>query len=182
MVPSKKPARFKGLVQVYTGDGKGKTTAALGLALRAAGHGYRTYIGQFMKGRRYGELVSAKRLAPFLTIEQFGGREFLHLIDSGKEKDIRRAENGLKRCLEAMLSGEYRIVVLDEINVAIYFKLLSTRSVVDFLDKRPPDVEVVLTGRRAPASIIRRADLVTEMRSRKHYYDRGVTAREGIEK
>jgi len=175
-------AAFKGTVQVYTGNGKGKTTAALGLALRAAGHGYRTYIGQFMKGQHYGELVSLKRLSSWIQLEQFGRKSFLHVTKDPKPGDIRRARRGLQRCLKAMRSGRYRIIVLDEVNVALYFNLLDEKDVLSFLDRRPADVEVVLTGRYAPPAILRRADLVTEMKEKKHYYRKGLAARDGIEK
>lgn len=175
-------AKFKGYVQVYTGNGKGKTTAALGLALRAAGHGLRVYIGQFLKGQEYGELASAGRLAPFVSIEQFGRRGFVHVTERLEDEDIARAKRGLRKCLKAMLSGKYRIIVLDEINVALHFELLSEKEVRDLLDRKPEDVEVVLTGRYAPSWLVRRADLVTEMREKKHYYNKGVKARPGIEK
>jgi cob(I)alamin adenosyltransferase len=178
----KKRPPFKGYIQVYTGNGKGKTTAALGLALRAAGSGLRTYIGQFMKGQRYGELESVKKLAPLVVIEQFGRRTFLHVAKTPDPEDIRRARLGLERCRAAMLSGEFDIVVLDEVNVAVLFHLVSTKDVLAVLDERPPTVELVLTGRCAPPSFIRRADLVTEMRERKHYYRDNVPARRGIEK
>jgi cob(I)alamin adenosyltransferase len=140
-----------GYIQVYTGNGKGKTTAALGLALRASGWGFKTYVAQFLKGRP-------------------------------DDEDMTRARAGLEKALEAMLSGDYRIVVLDEVNTAVHFKILPEQEVLDFLDKRPAGVEVILTGRYAPDSFIVRADLVTEMTAVKHYYDRGVKAREGIEK
>jgi len=182
MAAPKKTEPFRGYVQIYTGDGKGKTTAALGLALRAAGHEFHTYVGQFMKGQSYGELDSTVRLAPFITIEQFGRKSFLHIKDHPPQAEINRARRGLAHCRAAMLSGEYRIVVLDEILVAVFFKLLSEADVRAFLDEKPNDVEVVLTGRRAPASLIRRADLVTEMKERKHYYRKGVAARRGIER
>jgi len=178
-----KPETFQGLVQVYTGNGKGKTTAALGLALRAAGHGLRTYIGQFLKGRPTGELVAAARLAPLIAIEQFGRKEFIRVTDGGPDdEDVERARRGLVKCLEAMLSGEFRIVVLDEANTAMHFKILDEGDVLEFLAKRPAEVEVLLTGRYAPPSVLERADLVTEMKDVKHYGDRGVKAREGIEK
>ncbi|MCX6560809.1 MAG: cob(I)yrinic acid a,c-diamide adenosyltransferase [Candidatus Aminicenantes bacterium] len=179
----KKPTAppFIGRVQVYTGYGKGKTTAALGLALRAAGHGFRTYIGQFCKGRPTGEIVAARKLAPLIVIEQFGDIRFLHAEEPPAATDIRRARQGLAKCRRAMLTGEYRIVVLDEINLALYFHLLTRAEVIAFLDERLPDVEIVLTGRKAPAWLIRRADLVTEMRERKHYLAAGVAARKGIE-
>jgi len=170
----------EGYVQVYTGDGKGKTTAALGLALRASGHGLRTYIGQFMKGQRYGEL-EALRGNVHITIEQYG--EVHHVYeDSVTADDVERARRGLELAREAMLSGRYDILVLDEINVAIWFGLIKTEEVLAFLDERPAEVEVVLTGRRAPQALIDRAHLVTEMRMVKHYYEQGVGARRGIER
>ncbi len=169
-----------GYVQVYTGDGKGKTTAALGLAVRASGHGLRTYIGQFMKGQRYGEL-EALRGHPHITVEQYG--EVHHIYeDTVTADDVERAQRGLELAREAMLSGQYDILVLDEINVAIWFGLIGTEEVLAFLDGRPADVEVVLTGRRAPEELIERADLVTEMVMVKHYYEQGVKARRGIER
>jgi len=174
--------KLKGYIQVYTGNGKGKTTAALGLALRAAGHGLRSYIGQFLKGHAYGELVSIRKLAPLITIEQFGRKGFIHVTENPDEEDIRRARAGLEKCLRAMLSGRFAIIVLDEVNVALHFGLLEEKDVLGFLGQKPAQVEVVLTGRYAPPSLLRRADLVTEMRERKHYYARGVRARPGIEK
>jgi cob(I)alamin adenosyltransferase len=181
MAKPKPDGSFKGYVQVYTGNGKGKTTAALGLALRAAGHGYRTYVGQFCKGRETGEIAAVRRLAPLIKIEQFGDVRFLDAEKPPAESDIARARKGLARCRAAMLSGDYRIVVLDEICLALYFKLLSRAEVEAILEARPADVELVLTGRKAPAWLRRRADLVTEMREVKHYYAAGVGARRGIE-
>jgi cob(I)alamin adenosyltransferase len=169
----------KGYVQIYTGDGKGKTTAALGLALRAAGYGMKTYIGQFMKGRHYGEL-DALRDHPCITIEQFGGTDCIRREEVTAEHAA-QARRGLARARDAMLSGNYDIVVLDEINIALRFGLLAAEEVLALLDERPPNVEVVLTGRRAPPELIARADLVTEMREVKHYYQRQVAARRGIE-
>ncbi len=178
-----KPKRDrKGYIQVYTGKGKGKTTAALGLALRAAGHGMRTYIGQFLKGQLYGELLAAKKISPLIKIEQFGRKSFLHVTRNPDEEDRKRAKRGLKKCLEAMLSKIYKIVILDEINVAIEFNLLTEKDVLSFLDQKPEEVEVILTGRFAPSSFMKRADLVTEMKAKKHYYNKGVRARDGIER
>jgi cob(I)alamin adenosyltransferase len=171
---------MKGYVQVYTGDGKGKTTAALGLALRASGHGMRTYVGQFMKGQHYGEL-DALRNHSNITIEQYGDVRCIHREEVTPEH-VAQARRGLERARVAMLSGEYDIVVLDEANVAIWFGLLTIEEVLAFLDLRPEGVEVVLTGRRAPQALIDRADLVTEMCEIKHYYAQGVTARNGIER
>jgi cob(I)alamin adenosyltransferase len=170
----------KGYVQVYTGDGKGKTSAALGLALRAAGHGMHTYIGQFMKGQHYGEL-DALRDHPLVTIEQYGDVRCIRREDVTPEH-IAQAQRGLERAREAMLSGRYDVVVLDEVNVTIWFGLLVVEEVLAFLDQRPDNVEMVLTGRRAPQELIERADLVTEMREVKHYYEQGVQARTGIER
>ena len=170
-----------GYVHVYTGDGKGKTTAALGLAFRAAGRGYKTFIAQFLKGRPTGEVEAARKLAPFVVIERFGREGFITITDGPEDEDLARAAAGLVRARQAMLSGEYRIIVLDEVNTAVHFKILHEADVLEFLDDRPAGVEIVLTGRYAPDSFVARADLVTEMKSIKHYYDRGVKAREGIE-
>jgi len=169
----------KGFLQIYTGDGKGKTTAALGLALRAAGHGLRTYIAQFMKGQTYGELKSIN-LVPEMEIEQFGKDTFIH-IDQATPKDIQMAQHGLRKAKEKMLSGEFSIIILDEINMAVYFKLLTVTEVLDFISAKPKSIELILTGRRAPDELIQRADLVTEMKEIKHYYSQGVDARDGIE-
>jgi cob(I)alamin adenosyltransferase len=171
-----------GYIQVYTGDGKGKTTAALGLALRAAGHGMRTYFGQFLKGQHYGELDAAKKLSPLIRIERFGREGFLHITEGPDDEDIRRAKEGLRKCRAAMLSGLFHVVVLDEVNTAVLLKVLTVQDVLDFLAEKPAGVELVLTGRGAPQAVVDRADLVTEMKNVKHYYDRGVKAREGIEK
>jgi cob(I)alamin adenosyltransferase len=169
-----------GLVQLYTGDGKGKTTAALGLALRAAGWGYRTFIGQFLKGQDYGELHSLARLSDWITIEQFGRLSFVR-AGQLRPEDREAARKGLARIREALLGGEYRIVVMDEICVALHFEVVTLAEVLELIARRPAEVELVLTGRRAPQEIIDRADLVTEMREIKHPYQRGVPARRGIE-
>jgi cob(I)alamin adenosyltransferase len=170
----------QGYVQLYTGDGKGKTTAALGQALRAAGRGFRTYIGQFMKGQNYGEL-NAVRDFPAITIEQYGDVRCIHREEVTPEH-VTQARAGLKRAREAMLSGDYDIVVLDEANISIWFGILETEDVLALLDEKPAHVEVIITGRRAPQALIDRADLVTEMREVKHYYQQGVMARLGIER
>jgi cob(I)alamin adenosyltransferase len=170
----------KGYVQVYTGDGKGKTTAALGLALRAAGHGLHTYIGQFMKGQPYGEL-DALLDHPHITIEQYGDVRCLRREEVTAEH-VAQAQRGLEQARAAMLSGRYDIVVLDEVNIAIWFGLLAVEEVLAFLEQKPERVELVLTGRRAPQELIERADLVTEMQEVKHYYQQGVAARKGIER
>lgn len=170
----------RGYVQVYTGDGKGKTTAALGLALRASGHRLCTYIGQFMKGQRYGEM-DALRDNPFITLEQYGQPRCIHREEVTTEH-ISSAQRGLDRARKAMMSDRYDLIVLDEVNVSIWFGLLTVEDVLSFLDEKPKYVEVILTGRRAPQRLIDRADLVTEMLEVKHYYGRGVDARIGIER
>lgn len=170
----------QGYFQVYTGDGKGKTTAALGLALRASGRGLPVYIGQFMKGQDYGELHALPRLES-VTHEQYGDPGWVY---KGKVTEAQRAlaAEGLRRGREALLSGKYRIVILDEINMAIWFELIPLEAALELLDQRPQETELIFTGRRADPAIIERADLVTEMREVKHYYTQGVPAREGIEK
>jgi len=170
----------QGYIQIYTGDGKGKTTAALGLVLRAAGHGLTTYFAQFMKGQSYGELNSLQ-LIPEIKIDQFGKDTFIH-IDQESPEDIKLAKQGLEKAFQAMISGDYDIIVLDEINVAIHFNLLTISQVIDFISSKPKNVELILTGRRAPKKLIKRADLVTEMQEVKHYYQQGVAARDGIER
>ena len=170
---------MQGFVQVYTGDGKGKTTAALGLAIRAAGAGLRVYIGQLIKNAEYSELVILRRLADHITVEQFGRGCFL--LTQPDREDIEAAQQGLKAITRAMESGHYDLVVADEINVAVPLGLLNEADLLHLIDRKPAEVELVLTGRGAPAGVLTRADLVTEMCSRKHYYDRGVEARKGIE-
>jgi cob(I)alamin adenosyltransferase len=169
-----------GYFQVYTGEGKGKTTAALGLALRASGRGLPVYIGQFMKGQDYGELHALPKLES-ITHEQYGDPGWVY---KGKITEAQRAlaADGLKRGREALLSGSYRIVILDEINMAIWFELISLETALELIDARPKETELIFTGRRAAPEVIERADLVTEMREVKHYYTQGVPAREGIEK
>ncbi|MDN5347939.1 MAG: cob(I)alamin adenosyltransferase [Clostridia bacterium] len=171
----------KGYVQVYTGNAKGKTTAALGLAFRAMGRGLKTYIGQFMKGQYYSELKSVEMVQPYITIEQYGKDTFIH-VQGPTEEDVRMAREGLAKARQAMLSGKYDIVVFDEINTAHYFRLISTEEMLDIIAAKPDGVEIIFTGRYAPPEVIEKADLVTEMVEVKHYYRAGVPAREGIER
>ena len=172
----------KGYVQVYTGNCKGKTTAALGLAFRAMGRGLKTYIGQFMKGQLYGELEAAKKVEPFIIIEQYGKKGFIHVKNPPQQKDIDMAQKGLEKARQAMLKGGYNIVVLDEVITANYFNLVSLTDILDLINNKPEDIELVLTGRYAPRELIDAADLVTEMVEIKHYYQQGVAARDGIER
>lgn len=168
----------KGYIQVYTGNGKGKTTAALGITLRMLCAGNKVFFGQFMKGQDYSEL-KACNLLEGLTMRQFGGVNFINGQPS--DKDIEDAKSGLLVMKEALLSGEYDIVVFDEINTTMFFKLISPQEVIDILNMKPKKTEVILTGRYAPEEIIERADLVTEMKEIKHYYNEGVDSRIGIE-
>ena len=170
----------KGHIQIYTGDGKGKTTAAIGLAIRAAGYGMKTYIGQFMKGQHYGELT-ALRDHPCITIEQYGDVECVHREEI-TQKHIDQAQQGLEKARKAMHSHQYDIIILDEINVAVWFDLILTEDVIEFLNDRPENVEVILTGRRAPEAFLEMADLVSDVKEIKHYYNRGIKARTGIER
>jgi len=168
----------KGYIHVYTGNGKGKTTAAFGLALRAVCAGKKVYIGQFIKGMRYSELDAPKYL-PNLVVEQYGRGCFI--FNSPTEEDIKLARQGLEKIARIIRSGEYDVVVMDEVNVAVYYKLFEPADVIEILKNKPEHVEIILTGRYAPQEFIDIADLVTEMREIKHYYQKGVLAREGIE-
>ncbi|GAB1536228.1 cob(I)yrinic acid a,c-diamide adenosyltransferase [Geovibrio sp. ADMFC3] len=170
----------RGFVQIYTGKGKGKTTAALGLALRGAGAGLKVYIGQFLKSGKYSENISVHSLEKNIVMEAYGNDRFICGIPCTEE--IRLAEEGLKKAREAIFSGKYDIVILDEINVALSLGLLEETEVTEMIKARPKTSELVLTGRNAPASVMELADLITEMKEIKHYYSCGVEAREGIEK
>ena len=171
----------QGFVQIYTGNGKGKSTAAIGQAVRAAGFGAKAYIAQFMKEFPYNELISLKHLSEWITIEQFGGDEFVLKKELPGEKELVKARKGLQSAKEKMLSGEYDIIILDEAIVAIYFKLIETKDLIEFINTKPTNVELILTGRYCPEELIKLADLVTEMNEVKHYYQKGITSRRGIE-
>ncbi|MDO9528409.1 MAG: cob(I)yrinic acid a,c-diamide adenosyltransferase [Syntrophales bacterium] len=171
---------MKGYVQVYTGSGKGKTTAALGLALRAAGAGLKVYIAQFVKGMRYSEINILDKLSDFITVKQYGRSCFINR--NPDEKDIRAAREGLKEAREIMCSGKYQVIILDEATIATHYNLFSAEELLDFIRVKPEDVELVITGRMADPRIIEEADLVTEMKEVKHYYQSGVKARDGIER
>ena len=171
-----------GLTQIYTGNGKGKTTAALGLAFRAAGREMMVCMIQFMKGGGpYGEHLAASRLAPYLTIIQTGREGWVNRENPDPE-DVRLAREALALAREALTGGQYDLVILDEINGAVAFGLIMVDDVLALVDAKPENVELVLTGRNAHERIVAAADLVTEMREVKHYYKAGVPARVGIEK
>lgn len=172
----------RGLVMVYTGNGKGKTTAALGLALRQIGWGRRVLFLQFMKGEGnvYGERIAAQKYLPLLEIEQLGREEFVNLSDPDPI-DRKLAQQGLERAKEAIKSKQYGLVVLDEVCVATACGLVSAEQVIELLGAVPEGTDVVLTGRYCPEAIIDMANMVSEVREVKHHYKKGIPAREGIE-
>jgi len=170
----------KGYVQVYTGDGKGKTTAAIGLSIRAAGAGLRVYIAQFIKKGNYSEIKTLKRLSDKITVEQYGLGRFVDGKPSQEDIDI--AKKGLGTVKEIMASGVYDVIILEEANVAVKYGLFPVQDLLKVIIAKPNDMEMVITGRGASARILDIADLVTEMKPVKHYFKKGVKARLGIEK
>lgn len=174
---------FKGYIHVYTGNGKGKTTAALGLALRAAGRKKRVYIAQFMKKTFYGELAAIRdHLSEFITIEQFGLPDFHHMGKVISPEERNAAMDGIEAVKKAIQGKQYNIIILDEANILAYFKIIDIKYLLEIIDNKPRDIELILTGRNAPPEFVERADLVTEMKEIKHYYKNGIQARFGIEK
>ncbi len=172
----------QGQIQVYTGDGKGKTTASLGLALRAVGRGLKVCMVQFIKGSvPYGEHFASERLAPLLTIHQTGRDNWI-FRDKLDPRDISIARETLELSHHVLTCGEYDLIILDEINGAAWFGLITVEDILQMMAVKPPHVELVLTGRNADTRVIEAADLVTEMREIKHYFSNGVQARIGIEK
>ncbi len=169
-----------GYVQVYTGNGKGKTTASLGLVFRAAGAGLKVFIGQFTKSGEYSECNALKRFDDLVTLKQYGSGRFLS--KELTELDFELARKGLAELKEAVFSGDYDIVVFEEVNIATNRKLLPVSELIEIIKTKPKNVELVFTGRNADPEIIEAADLVTEMKEIKHYYKNGVDARVGIEK
>ena len=168
-----------GYVQVYTGDGKGKTTAAIGMAIRAAGANLRVFIAQFVKGMHYSELEALKKHEGQITVRQYGRDCFIH--NKPSQEDVLSARRGLEEAGKILQSGDYDLVILDEANIATHYDLFPVEELLSLIASRPEHVELVITGRRADPRIIEVADLVTEMRDIKHYYTRGVQARPGIE-
>ena len=171
---------MKGYVQVYTGDGKGKTTAAIGLAIRALGAGWRVFIAQFLKSGEYSEHKALAQFSDHLTIKTYGRNVFIK--GEPEEEDRRLAQEAYQEIAEIVASGQYRLVILDEANVAVHYELITIAQLLDLIDRRADGVELLITGRYAHSRLIERADLVTEMRGVKHYFDRGIKARVGVEK
>jgi len=170
----------KGLVMVFTGNGKGKTTAALGQALRAIGHGNRVYLLQFMKGRKYGELLAAEKYLPDLTFHLAGLDSFV-MRGGPAPIDIELAKQGLDIAREVIKSNEYDMVILDEITVAIDFKLIPLNKVIQIIKNKPAKLHLILTGRYAPPEIINLADTVSEIKEIRHHYTAGIKERTGID-
>lgn len=166
------------MIQVYTGNGKGKTTAALGLALRAAGAGLSVYIGQFTKGSCCSEHKALKKIKN-IKLEQFGGVCFIK--NKPKQIDVELAQKGFKRVKEIIACKKYRVIILDEINIALKLRLICLKDILDLIKQAPKNIELVLTGRDAPAQITKVADLVSQIKEVKHYYTKGIKARQGIE-
>ncbi len=171
----------KGYVHIYTGNGKGKTTSALGLMVRAVGAGKKVYMGQFLKQGIYSEINAIEKYLPNITVEQYGlGNGFVK-SNGLSEDDINSAQLGYDKALNALNSNSYDIVILDEINVAVYLGLIPEQDVLDLIEAKPFETELILTGRYARDSFIQKADLVTEMKEVKHYFNVGVNSRIGIE-
>ena len=170
---------MKGYIQVYTGNGKGKTTAAFGLALRAVGAGMKVFIGQFVKGKTYNENVAIARHLKNIMVKQYGLGCFI--VNTPTDDDIKAAGKGLDEMRKIIQKGKYDMVIMDEVNIALYYKLIDIKDLLEIIKNRPEHVELVLTGRYAPQELIDKADLVTEMKEIKHSYRKGIEARKGIE-
>ena len=169
-----------GQIHIYTGDGKGKTTAAIGLSVRAAGAGWQIFFGQFLKSADYSEHKALARWAEQITVQTFGTGRLIR--DSPSRKDVELAQKGLVRAEEAITSQKFQLVILDEILVAALMNLVKESDIIHLIRRLPEPVELVLTGRGATAALVKEADLVTEMKEVKHYYHKGIQAREGIER
>lgn len=169
-----------GLVIVITGNGKGKTTSAFGQALRAIGQGYKVLVVQFMKGRKYGEFIAAENYLPGLTVKRFGLDSFV-MRDKPAAVDIELALQGFDFAKRAIAGGKYNMIILDEINVAVDFKLVGLKQIIEMIRKKPPALDLILTGRYAAEEIIKLADTVSEVKEIKHHYAAGIKDRAGIE-
>lgn len=170
---------MKAYIHVYTGNGKGKTTAAFGLALRTVGAGMKVFIGQFVKGKAYNENLAVGRYLKNITVKQYGLGCFI--VDTPSNDDIKAAGKGLDEMRKIIEAGKHELVILDEVNIALYYQLIDVNQLIEIMKNKPEHVELVLTGRYAPQQIIDMADLVTEMKEVKHYYQQGIEARKGIE-
>ncbi|MGI6478939.1 MAG: cob(I)yrinic acid a,c-diamide adenosyltransferase [Salinivirgaceae bacterium] len=170
---------MKGYTQIYTGNGKGKTTAALGLSLRAVGAGKKVFFAQFVKGEAYSEVKTIQKFLSDITIKQYGLKCFIY--EKPSQADIDAAREGLKEVSEIIVSDKYDVIVLDEANIAIYYNLFTDDELINIIKQKPDETEIIITGRYATDKLIEFADLVTEMKEIKHYYNQGVQARKGIE-
>ncbi|MBP7496274.1 MAG: cob(I)yrinic acid a,c-diamide adenosyltransferase [Bacteroidales bacterium] len=168
---------MQGYIQIYTGNGKGKTTAALGQAIRAVGAGKKVFFAQFVKGQPYSELEALKRF-PEINIKQYGLGCFIEKEPS--ENDINAAEKGLKEVAETVLNNQYDLVIMDEIFIALYYKLINLADLKKIIDQKPKQMEIIMTGRYAPPTMLEIANLVTEMKEIKHYFNNGIMARKRI--
>ncbi len=171
----------RGFTQIYTGNGKGKTTAAIGQAVRAAGSGLRSYFLMLMKEFPYNEVSALSTLKDFIVIEQVGKDDYVYRKELPPKEEIDKAKNALEIAKSKMLSGDFDIIILDEVLVATYFGLITVSEILPFINEKPFNVELILTGRYCPKELIEKADLVTEMKEVKHYYEKGILARRGIE-
>lgn len=170
---------MKGYIHIYTGNGKGKTTAAIGLSVRAVGAGKKVFFAQFVKGQIYSEVKAIVQFLPNIIIKQYGLDCFIY--HKPKQEDMDAARIGFEEVSEIILSGKYDVVVIDEANIAIYYQLFSVEELIELLKRKPEQTEIIITGRNAPDELIEFADLVTEMKEIKHYYTQGIQARIGIE-
>jgi cob(I)alamin adenosyltransferase len=170
---------MKGYIHIYTGNGKGKTTAALGMALRAAGAGKKVFIAQFVKGQKYSETEAVEKCLPEITLKQYGRECFI--IKKPAPEDRQAARKGLEEVTRILKSGAYDLIVLDEATIALYYDLFSLNELKHAIQQKREETELIITGRYAPQELIEIAGLVTEMKEIKHYYNEGVKARKGIE-
>jgi cob(I)alamin adenosyltransferase len=167
------------MIQIYTGNGKGKTTAAIGLTIRAAGSGMKVFFGQFVKGMAYNEVSIFAEQIPQIDHELFGRSCFIRR--DPEPEDYESARKGLEKVKNVIQSGKYELIVLDELNIALYYQLIPIEAVLQLINALPREVELVITGRYAPEALIEKADLVTEMNEIKHYFKQDIKARKGIE-